>query len=352
MSRPWVYPCVIIALLLLALAFRWDYKATKNAELYVAKWKVDRWTGQTWAELYSPNCEYEEFPDTVRFGPYHPTERDEAAWSKRHTLTRVWNGLLVFSVIWLLYAAWLGPSLRRRRLLNQENDVLQAEVASKNSEPQPATTSPPEPIREPIHETITCHHCKKEYNPWKCPNCKTELEPADEELETVIAVICPLCKDEYNPWVCPFCGKEAEQKTSDQISSNKPPVNSKKEGLGKWGIVFFIWLVIDSFGRRFITIHYTGATFGSPDEVLVYRNLFSAVFWALLPLLIGIKTNQYLIGFGGLIITMFLGCVVNIVGMLVAIGSSYYMLTQERRIDGEEYIQKYKSGVKEDGSQK
>ncbi|RJX23246.1 MAG: hypothetical protein C4570_00280 [Ammonifex sp.] len=321
----------MIALLLLALAFRWDYKATKSEGLYIVKWKVDRWANQTWVELYRPSG-FREYPNKLP-GYNYPTSKDKAAWSKRHTLTRVWTGVFLVSIAWLLWAAWLGPSLRKRRLLNQENDVLQVEAAFESEEP-PAVTSSPEPKKEPNHETITCYHCNEEYSPWKCPNCKEELEPADENLEIITALVCPLCKTEYNPWVCPHCEEEAEQRTGRQMDRDTQPLKEparKKQELGSWGMVFFIWIVIDLFARRFITISYDDPAIGISEDVLVYRTLFSAVFWALLPLFVGIKTKRYLLGFGGAIITMFLGCVVNIVGMLVAIGSVYYMLSQERQ---------------------
>lgn len=54
MKKSWLLPTIVLALLLFAWIFRWDYTATKSQDLYVLKWKTDRWTGQKWQEIYGP----------------------------------------------------------------------------------------------------------------------------------------------------------------------------------------------------------------------------------------------------------------------------------------------------------
>lgn len=52
MNRRWVIPAVLLALLVLALTFRWDTEASKTTDTAAVKWVRDRWTGRLWARTY------------------------------------------------------------------------------------------------------------------------------------------------------------------------------------------------------------------------------------------------------------------------------------------------------------
>ncbi len=105
MKRPWIIPLVILALLVAAWTFRWDYGATKTLDSGVVKWKTDRWSGQGWREAYSLKSGQIELPD------------DQSYYYTNRVLTTCWRVTFGASALWLIYAAWFGPWIQRKRRL-------------------------------------------------------------------------------------------------------------------------------------------------------------------------------------------------------------------------------------------
>lgn len=107
----WAIPFILFLALVSAMVFRWDYAATKSGDgLYVAKWKIDRWTGQKWVERYGPTT-MDEVP--------LKTSNRERAWSKRNVYTNIWKWLVVGAVIWLI------PSIFISRIKEEDADTKQ-----------------------------------------------------------------------------------------------------------------------------------------------------------------------------------------------------------------------------------
>ncbi len=48
-----VISLILLGILVIAWFTRWDYKATKTFSDGIAKWKIDRWTGYCWVEVFS-----------------------------------------------------------------------------------------------------------------------------------------------------------------------------------------------------------------------------------------------------------------------------------------------------------
>lgn len=155
MKKPWVIPCVLLAALLLAWFFRWDYTASKTLDTAVLKWKTDRWTGQKWLEVHaigiqpSKNPSWEEWMshvnreaakvDQSRRAVQQPTTtpslevyglinneltskdlpvkpyKSENPGTVRASATKIWRIAVVVSGFWLVYLIWVNPWIKRRR---------------------------------------------------------------------------------------------------------------------------------------------------------------------------------------------------------------------------------------------
>ena len=100
MNPKWKLPLIILLLLLVAFALRWDTKATKTHDQGVAKWVTDRWTGDTWQLSYKSKGVYEFLANRNRKESQAETD---AAYRKRTTATIIW--IVLFSLIlgWLFY---------------------------------------------------------------------------------------------------------------------------------------------------------------------------------------------------------------------------------------------------------
>ena len=96
----WVIPALILFLLVLAFAFRWEEGPKKTYDWNVMAYKYDRWTKQNWCKIYSPQ-RVKEF--TV------PPGREE----DRHIATGIWTGLVTLTSIWLLF------SIKKPAVLNK-----------------------------------------------------------------------------------------------------------------------------------------------------------------------------------------------------------------------------------------
>jgi len=106
-KNKWILPTILLAILLLAYVFRWDYTVSKSSGSYVLKWKTDRWTGQKWIEQYSPSLTKERPMDQTK---------PEDAWSERIDAANIWNTAVTIDVAWLLYVTWIGPKRRMKKI--------------------------------------------------------------------------------------------------------------------------------------------------------------------------------------------------------------------------------------------
>lgn len=97
-SRPWLTPIVVLAVLFLLMATRWDYNATIIGDDYVIKWKTDRWSGDRWKEVYTSYGGFDETPGDAW-----------ADWNTRSALDAV-SWLAVYFTL-----GWLGWGLYRTK---------------------------------------------------------------------------------------------------------------------------------------------------------------------------------------------------------------------------------------------
>lgn len=114
MQKPWILPLVILALLIAAWAFRWDYGASKTYDSGVIKWKVDRWTSQDWREVYSVKEGQFDVPGgTGSVQTNQPYVN--SCWDTRNAWTLRWGIITAAVFVWFAYAVWLGPWLLKRK---------------------------------------------------------------------------------------------------------------------------------------------------------------------------------------------------------------------------------------------
>lgn len=98
MKGRWIRPAIILGLLLLAAAFRWQTEATRSGGL--TKWERDLWTGRLWEKTYSTSGVGQRVADPQGWiGPSYP-DWDLAKERQRYTLG--WMVLTGGAVLWLL----------------------------------------------------------------------------------------------------------------------------------------------------------------------------------------------------------------------------------------------------------
>jgi hypothetical protein len=85
-----IVPLIIFVLLCSAWFFRWETVATKTYDSGVLKWDRDRWSGSTWAHLYSVE------------GNAH--KEIEPGWLITTNATYIWIGALLIDGVWLALA--------------------------------------------------------------------------------------------------------------------------------------------------------------------------------------------------------------------------------------------------------
>jgi len=90
-------PLIILAILILLMVFRWDAQATKTINTGVIKWKLDRWTGEYWAFVYSTQSGAFSIPA----GPEEDEEKI-AIVKKTDVLNMLWLILFAGSVVWFV----------------------------------------------------------------------------------------------------------------------------------------------------------------------------------------------------------------------------------------------------------
>ncbi|GBC94555.1 hypothetical protein HRbin16_00339 [bacterium HR16] len=114
----WRIPLVILLLLAIASATRWQTEATfrySNVPIVVC-WKRDRWTNTRWVAVYG--YEIEGFPGTYREEPLTiiigtvpmDTERAKILVA---IASLVWRVLVLVDILWLLIAL-IAAGVRRR----------------------------------------------------------------------------------------------------------------------------------------------------------------------------------------------------------------------------------------------
>lgn len=106
-----VIPAVVLVLLLVAWLYRWNYVASKTYSNGVVRWKIDRWTGYRWVEVYT--AEYGNINSGER-PAYIAPRMYSAALRYRKIATRIWYGLVAADCVWLA-ALLIAPAVRRKR---------------------------------------------------------------------------------------------------------------------------------------------------------------------------------------------------------------------------------------------
>lgn len=102
----WIFPLIVLVLLLIAPSFRWEYTAAKTTDYIVYKWKTDRWSGEKWLDVYTNN----------RNGNTFKTERASVAgaWTRAEDATAIWQHCLWVLLITTV-ACWIIPIVKEKK---------------------------------------------------------------------------------------------------------------------------------------------------------------------------------------------------------------------------------------------
>lgn len=99
-KSPWVIPTVLLLLLMVASATRWQTVASRSESFMVQKWQKDRWTGTVILVTY-----YFNGVDIEHLGHHEDLS---------NMLTVVWRWAVVITLIWLGWGVF--KTLRVKRL--------------------------------------------------------------------------------------------------------------------------------------------------------------------------------------------------------------------------------------------
>lgn len=107
MCKKLIAPLIIFALLISAIALRFNVEASKNNDIGVIQWERDRWTGDCWLKIYG----------VTNDGPANAmvlssAGNNEEALKLRSRLTLIWWGLVVADLLWL---AIIGIGRKRKK---------------------------------------------------------------------------------------------------------------------------------------------------------------------------------------------------------------------------------------------
>lgn len=107
----------MLGILVIAWFTRWDYKATKTFDDFVVKWKIDRWTGYRWVEVFSV--------DSWEKPAYSDQKQKDNALKYRKIATFVWYGLFGINFIWLIISWLLLPKKQGRndKLTKKDEEI-------------------------------------------------------------------------------------------------------------------------------------------------------------------------------------------------------------------------------------
>lgn len=96
--KNWKVPAIILVLLIVAMAFRWDVDTSTgnggSTGAIVSKFRSDRWNGAIYHETMT-NSYYNKYTIKRQKFPYD--------WNSSDYLTKIWGVATVGCVVWLLY---------------------------------------------------------------------------------------------------------------------------------------------------------------------------------------------------------------------------------------------------------
>lgn len=103
-TKHWIIPALLLALVVAAWAMRWDEQSTQNISEAKIVYKQDRWTGNSWAELYGISGKQfyagKETPFTLT-GKIATEKQSEIIWTKRKNMDKAGYAAIAFPLIWL-----------------------------------------------------------------------------------------------------------------------------------------------------------------------------------------------------------------------------------------------------------
>jgi hypothetical protein len=115
-EKPFATPLLVLVLLLVLSATRWDYKVTKSFDgdnPFTVRWKEDNWTGCEWLEVYAIAGVSEYIPNGVE------QEQVDFDFALRRDLTYIWWMLFVGNILYLTIVLLKG--VKRSAANNCEN---------------------------------------------------------------------------------------------------------------------------------------------------------------------------------------------------------------------------------------
>lgn len=101
MRKRWVLPLTILCLLIVAMLLRWETLSTSTVYNSTIKYRLDRWTGQTWVGVYNSRGVL-QMKATDRKIDYLDLQRQQRD-SDPDTLGAVWRIATGIAALWLIY---------------------------------------------------------------------------------------------------------------------------------------------------------------------------------------------------------------------------------------------------------
>ena len=106
--KNWKIPVIILALLIIAMTFRWHTEKTSYTGDFMAKVVVDRWNGSVWEEKANKL--------------YHWKDPVTAPWiplADSSTLTIAWYSITGLDSIWLVFALSKKRNKEKKLLIRE-----------------------------------------------------------------------------------------------------------------------------------------------------------------------------------------------------------------------------------------
>ncbi len=113
-------PLVIIAVLLILFATRWETVATDTSSFGTIRYERDRWTGYVFVSQFVSGRTYYRYPEDAYIGYHKDPEKswDQAIYQRINRLRKL--STFLWGFIFTIAVAWLTIAYRRAFLIKED----------------------------------------------------------------------------------------------------------------------------------------------------------------------------------------------------------------------------------------